>query len=480
MQLLVGDVFLYPIGVAAVGAALAASRRCRLAQRDLLSTQRQLSHQSLHDTLTGLPNRVLVIDRAAQMLARARRNHAPVAALYVDIDGFKDVNDSFGHAAGDELLRVIGARLREVIRESDTVGRLGDDEFVVLLENLTLDAGPELVAERICEVLSQPVSLAQAGGRTHAVTTSVGIALGQEGSADELLRDADFALYEAKGAGKNRWMAFESRMQAAAQDRIGLEMDMKSALDDNQFFLLYQPLFDLRSETITGVEALIRWHHPVRGLLAPSAFVPIAEQSGLIVPIGRWVLHAACTQAASWQQRDRGLGLSINVSGRQLDDERFVADVAKALERSGLDPDLLTLEITETTLMRDAEGAVRRLTELKALGVQIAVDDFGTGYSSLSYLRQFPVDVLKIDRSFVAGVATSAESRALIHTLVALGRSLGLKTLGEGIEERSQLRYLQREHCDFGQGFLFGRPLEPGALEELLELGSPQRLQPAA
>ncbi len=450
-------------------AGLVATRQF-LAQTDLIQTQGRLSYQSLHDVLTGLPNRALVIDRTEQMLARARRHGNPVGALYVDIDGFKDVNDSFGHAAGDELLRVVAARLKGVVREADTVGRLGGDEFVLLLDGPSMDAGPELVAERVCGVLGHPIELESTPGRTLSVTASIGIAEGLRGSADELLRDADFALYAAKGAGKNRWAMFESHMQTAAQDRLELEMDLKHALEDDELFLLYQPTFDLRSETITGLEALLRWRHPSRGVISPTVFIPLAEGSGQIVPIGRWVLRTACERAAAWHRQGHPLGMSINVSGRQLDEAGLVDDVAEALAETGLDPAMLTLEITETTLMRDAEDAARRLRELKALGVRVAIDDFGTGYSSLAYLHQFPVDALKIDRSFIAGIAASSESRALVHTLVQLGKTLGLQTLGEGIEEQAQLQQLQREHCDSGQGFLFARPLEPTAIDELLEI----------
>jgi diguanylate cyclase (GGDEF)-like protein len=455
--------------IAAVLLATLVSIRQFLAQRDLLQTQGRLSHQSLHDALTELPNRALVIDRAEQMLFRARRSRTPVAALYVDIDGFKHINDSFGHAAGDELLQAVSRRLLGIVREAETVGRLGGDEFVVLLEGSTLDAGPELVAERICEVLAQPLALASTKGRTLSVTASIGVALGQRNSADELFRDADFALYEAKRAGKNRWQVFESRMHTAAQDRLELEMDMREALGCGQFFLLFQPTFNLQSETMTGIEALIRWRHPVRGVLAPDAFIPIAEETGMIVPIGRWVLRTACRQAASWRRDEHPLTMSINVSARQLDDKDMVRDVAEALETTGLDPATVTLEITETTLMRDAEAAASKLRTLKALGVRIAIDDFGTGYSSLAYLRQFPVDALKIDRSFISGSPASGDSKALIHTLVQLGKGLGLETLGEGIEEQSQLRQLQDEQCDSGQGFLFARPLEADAITALLD-----------
>jgi EAL domain-containing protein (putative c-di-GMP-specific phosphodiesterase class I) len=351
------------------------------------------------------------------------------------------------------------------------VGRLGGDEFVVLLQDLTFDAGPELVAERICQVLGQAIQLPGSEGRSVSVTASVGAAFGQLGTADDLLRDADFALYEAKGAGKNRWVVFESSMQTAAQDRVALEMDLREALDAGQFFLLYQPTFDLESESITGLEALIRWRHPVRGVVAPDAFIPLAEQTGLIVPIGRWVLEAACRQAALWRRQGHELGMSVNVSARQLDEPEFVQEVADTLAATEIDPATLTIEITESVLMRDPEIAAPRLEALKRAGVRIAIDDFGTGYSSLAYLRRFPVDAVKIDRSFISAIAASSESKALIHTLVQLGKALGLETAGEGIEEQAQLRHLQDERCDSGQGFLFARPLAVEAVEDLLGVG---------
>ncbi|MGA8363074.1 MAG: EAL domain-containing protein [Solirubrobacteraceae bacterium] len=431
----------------------------------------ELRHQSLHDALTGLPNRVLALDRAEQMLARARRLQIPVAALYVDIDGFKHVNDTFGHAAGDELLRTVAARLADVVREGDTAARLSGDEFVVLVEGSTLDAGPELVAERLLEVLRRPYDMDDMNGQTRrqlSLTASIGIALGERASAAELLRDADVALYEAKAAGKDYYMLFQSSMQTAARDRLTLEMDLAEALEQRQLFLQYQPTFDLQSESVIGVEALIRWRHPTRGVIEPIEFIPVAEESGLIVPIGRWVLEDACRQAAIWRRHGHEIDMSVNVSGRQLDDDELIEDVRHALAESGLDPETLTLEITETTLMRDAEATAKRLRSLKELGVRIAIDDFGTGYSSLAYLRQFPVDALKIDRSFISGIAGSKGSAALIHTLVQLGKTLDIETLAEGIEERSQLETLQREHCDHGQGFLFSRPLDVDAVEKFL------------
>jgi diguanylate cyclase (GGDEF)-like protein len=437
----------------------------------------ELRHQALHDALTGLPNRVLARDRAEQMLARARRQHLPVAALYIDIDGFKHVNDTFGHAAGDELLRIVAMRLAGVVREGDTAARLGGDEFVVLVEGSVLDAGPELVAERLLEVLRRPYDMQGEIGRQLSITASIGIAFGLRSNADELLRDADVALYEAKAAGKNCHVLFESRMQTAAQDRLTLEMDLAEALDRHELFLLYQPTFDLQSENVIGVEALIRWRHPTRQVLPPIEFIPIAEESGLILPIGRWVLQEACRQAATWHEQGHQIGMAVNVSGRQLDHDDLIKDVRRAVEQSGLDPASLTLEITETTLMRDAQATAQRLWKLKQLGVRIAIDDFGTGYSSLAYLRQFPVDALKIDRSFIGGIASSKESAALIHTLVQLGKTLQIETLAEGIEEQIQLKTLQREHCDHGQGFLFSRPLDVSAVETFLR-SSDSPIQP--
>jgi diguanylate cyclase (GGDEF)-like protein len=429
----------------------------------------QLRHQALHDALTGLPNRVLALDRAEQMLARARRQHLPVAALYLDIDGFKQVNDSFGHAVGDDLLRTIASRLTSVIRDSDTAARLGGDEFVILLDGSTLDVDPEMVAERLREVLREPYELDSQIGRPLSVTASIGIALGERASADELLRDADLALYEAKATGKDSCVLFDSHMQTAARERLALQMDLAEALEHKELYLLYQPTFDLSSVCVVGVEALIRWRHPTRGVVSPEEFIPIAEQSGLIVPIGRWVLEQACHQAAIWHSNGHEIGVAVNVSARQLDDDHLIEAVRRTLRDSGLDPAALTLEVTETTLMLDADATARRLALLKQLGVRIAIDDFGTGYSSLAYLRQFPADVLKIDRSFVGGIATSTESAALIHTLVQLGKTLHIETLAEGIESHAQLETLRREGCDHGQGFLFSRPLEVDALEQFLD-----------
>jgi len=342
---------------------------------------------------------------------------------------------------------------------------------VVLVEGDSLDAGPELVAERLIEVLREPYVLDELTGVPLTITASIGIALGARPSADEMLRDADVALYEAKAAGKNCYRVFRSEMQHAVTDRLELEMDLRSALENEQFFVVYQPIFDLEHETVAAVEALIRWHHPTRGVVAPDAFIPIAEETGLIVPIGLWVLTEACQQAEKWHRLGKPLGMSVNISARQLGRDDLVDHVREALALSGLEPGFLTLEITETTLMRDADATSRRLRILKDIGVRIAIDDFGTGYSSLAYLRQFPVDALKIDRSFITGIADSSESGPLIQTLIQLGKTLHLETLAEGIEDQAQLKRLQREQCDTGQGFLFARPLNVAAMEQFLGVG---------
>jgi diguanylate cyclase (GGDEF)-like protein/PAS domain S-box-containing protein len=428
----------------------------------------QLLHVALHDPLTGLPNRTLILDRADQMLVRSRREYRPVAALFIDLDNFKDINDSLGHDAGDKVLQAVAYRFVGILRESDTVGRLGGDEFVVLAEGASLGAGPEMVAERLHDALREPFRIEGYDPVTLTVTASIGIAGGQRNSASELLRDADIALYRAKALGKNRSALFQPEMQTAVLDRIELDADLRSALTEGQFFLLYQPVFDLDHVTVSGVEALVRWRHPTRGVVPPDHFIPTLEESGLIVEVGRWVLSEACRQSAEWHRRGHRLSMSVNVSMRQLETHAFVDHIREALDASALDPTTLVIEITESTLMRDADATIRRLREIKDLGVHVAIDDFGTGYSSLAYLRQFPVDALKIDRSFISAMADSPESGALIHTLVELGRTLGLETLAEGIEDNDQLHKLQEEHCDRGQGFLFSRPIEPEAIEAFL------------
>jgi len=429
----------------------------------------EIRHQALHDSLTGLPNRVLVLDRVNQTLARARREHFDVAVLFIDLDGFKDVNDSLGHAMGDKMLKAVAARFAGTLRGSDTVARLGGDEFVVVAEGVSLAAGPELVAERLLDVLAEPFHLDDDAGTSVGISASIGIAVGLRDSAEDLLRDADIALYAAKGAGKSRYALFEAEMQNVLRSRLELEMDLQAAIGTDQFFLLYQPIFDLTNMSVVGVEALLRWLHPTRGVLSPDEFIPTLESSGLIIPVGRWVLHEACRQAMEWRQRGQVTKMSVNASARQFDADSLIDDVRAALAASGLPPDDLIIEITETSLMRNTKMAQNQLMALKTLGVRLAIDDFGTGYSSLAYLQQFPVDSLKIDRSFISGMAKSPEGDALIHTLMQLGKSLHLETLAEGIEETGQLTQLQAEHCDVGQGFLFARPMAPDDVAAFLQ-----------
>jgi diguanylate cyclase (GGDEF)-like protein len=425
----------------------------------------QIRFQALHDPLTGLPNRSLILDRIEQMLARAHRTNVATAALFIDLDGFKGVNDTLGHAAGDQLLRAVTARLAVTMRESDSVGRLGGDEFIVLVDGATMDAGPELVAERLLSVLREPFELEGLPTGPLKLTASIGIATGIRPSATELLRDADIALYEAKAAGKDRFVVFHPEMHTVVQDRAHLEMDLRDALANRQYYIVYQPIFNLRSGETTGVEALLRWHHPDRGVVQPDAFIPILEDSGMIVDVGRWVLQEACRQGARWHARGHKLDVSVNVSARQLETDQLIDDISYALEASGFDARSLIVEITETAMMRNVSTVVSRLTALKATGVRIAIDDFGTGYSSLAYLQQFPVDTIKIDRSFISTMADSPESGALIRTLVQLGRTLGLETLAEGIEESAQYSQLERDHCDSGQGYLYARPLDADDVE---------------
>jgi diguanylate cyclase (GGDEF)-like protein len=434
---------------------------------ELSRREEELAFLATHDALTGLPNRTLILDRTAQMLARSRRRQTPAAALFIDLDNFKDINDTLGHGAGDELLRAVAARLDGVVRDTDALGRLGGDEFVVVSEELSLAAGPELVAERLLDALEPPFEIGEEGTRV-VVTASIGIAIADRCGADELLRNADIAMYRAKWEGKNRYAVFESGMAETVQNRVELEMDLRDALDSGEFVLVYQPTIDLGSLQPTGVEALLRWDHPDRGRLQPETFIPLLEETGLIVEVGRWVLEEACEQGAEWRAAGLPIDIAVNVSGRQLDTDRIATDIEAALERSGLDPAALTIEVTETSLMRNVEDTARRLGAIKALGVRIAIDDFGTGYSSLAHLQRFPVDALKIDRSFITGLRDNREGETLIHSLVQLGKALSIETFAEGIEGEEELSLLRAEECDSGQGFLFARPLDPAGTEDFL------------
>ncbi len=395
--------------------------------------------------------------------------------MFIDLDDFKNVNDSLGHEAGDRLLVAVAARLTSTLRDADTIGRMGGDEFVVLIEDANLEVTPELVAQRLLDVMRQPFEL-EGVSMPLMVNTSVGIAIGDRPTGGELLRDADVALYHAKRAGKNRYEVYFPELQTEITRNMEFEFELRSALVNDQFRLAYQPIYNLDDLSVVGVEALLRWEHPTLGNIEPDEFIPILEQTGQIHDVGRWVLRRACEQTAEWHARGDVLDISVNVSGRQLDDDAIIDRVREALEFSGLEGTSLIIEVAETVLMNNVPATARRLQAIKDLGVRIAVDDFGTGYSSLAYLRQFPVDCIKIDREFTRAISTSPESKALISTLVQLGKDLGLSTLAEGVETTGELDVLRHEQVNEAQGFLLSRPLDPATLEtQLLEPVRPTR-----
>jgi len=433
---------------------------------DRKALEEQLSHQAFHDSLTGIANRALFKDRLRQTVVRAGRRKEKPALLFFDLDGFKTVNDSLGHGIGDELLAAVAARLRPYVRGGDTMARLGGDEFAILLED-TAEAGAAAigVAERIIDALQAPFVLQNKEVFTSA---SIGISLlTASEDADELLRNADIAMYMAKAAGKARYQLFNPSMHDAVVTQLQLEGELQRALERQEFFLVYQPLMSLRTGHPVGVEALLRWRHPHRGVVPPTTFIPLAEKTGAIIPIGRWVLREACQQVHVWQERSPNLGLSVNLSGRQLRDQKLTAVVREALADSGMAPGTLTLEITESVLMEDIESTLEVLRGLRALGVHLAIDDFGTGYSSLSYLRQFPVDSLKIDRSFVSAL-DSAGGEPLVATILRMGQTLSLEVVAEGIERLDQLDELKKLRCDLGQGFYFSKPVPAAEMAAFL------------
>ncbi|MEO8267576.1 MAG: EAL domain-containing protein [Ilumatobacteraceae bacterium] len=421
-----------------------------------------LSHSGFHDSLTGLANRALFHDRLDHALDRTARSGLGVAIVYLDLDGFKMINDSRGHEAGDQVLREVATRIAAAVRTLDTVSRLGGDEFAVLIEESgrVLDEA-ETVAERVLQSLTAPFIV---DGHQIVLSASIGIAIGDVScTASSMMRDADVAMYKAKTTGKARWALYEPAMRTAALDRLELESDLHKAIDEGQLRLVYQPVIELRSSRIVGFEALIRWDHPTRGVIEPNTFIPIAESNGTMVSIGRWVLEEACRTAASWHAAfpARKLTMAVNLSARQLAAPDILGDVAHVLVRSGLPAASLILEMTESVLVQDTETATRRLQALRALGVRLAIDDFGTGYSSLSYLRQFPIDILKIDKSFTDTITHRAQLPPIVHGLLDLATTLGMTTVAEGIEFEVQRDTLRDEHCQFGQGFLFSKPLDP-------------------
>ncbi|HEY5154425.1 MAG TPA: EAL domain-containing protein, partial [Acidimicrobiales bacterium] len=437
--------------------------------------EQRLAHQATHDPLTGLPNRTLLLDRLEGALARSQRHNRRVAVLFLDLDHFKVVNDSLGHSLGDRLLVVIAERLTVALRPGDTVARFGGDEFVILCEDLVDDAEAIIIAERIDEALSGPFTIDET---EVFVGVSIGIALPDGGDTDAeaetLIRDADAAMYRAKDRGRARWELFDNAMRASAVDRLDIENALRRALERHELRIFYQPIIDLRDGSIDGVEALLRWEHPERGLLPPVDFITVAEETGLIVPIGSWVLDQACRQVQRWQSAstsDRQLRLSVNLSGRQLGHPRLVEDVAAVLADTSINPAHVELEITESVLMDDVDMSAETLSRLHTLGVKLAVDDFGTGYSSLSYLRRFPVDLLKVDRSFVDGLGEDPSDSAIVTAIITLAHALGLSAVAEGVESPLQLAELRRLGCDRAQGYFMARPAGGHEIGEILASG---------
>ncbi|MCC6174212.1 MAG: EAL domain-containing protein [Chloroflexi bacterium] len=428
-----------------------------------------LSYQAFHDSLTDLPNRALFIDRLEHALARASRRGESVAVLFVDLDHFKLVNDSLGHSTGDRLLVAVADRIRACLRREDTAARLGGDEFAILLEDVDgLDRSVQL-ADRIQQQLTRPFSL---GEHEFFVSASVGVVLSDASydRAGDLLRDADLAMYRAKANGRGRHEVFDHSMNARIAERLTLETSLRRAIERNELRVHYQPIVALEDGAISGFEALLRWEHPQRGLIPPGEFIPLAEETGLILPIGRWVLEESCRQVTEWQARfgERPLTLAVNISARQLQDPGLVDTVAAILRDTGFPPANLKLEITESIMIQDVDRTIEKLRQLDALAIDIALDDFGTGYSSLSYLRRLPVAVLKLDRSFVSRLGQDRKDEAIIRAVVTLSRDLGLQVVGEGVETSEQMRELWKLGCHYAQGYFFSKPLPGKAAEELV------------
>jgi diguanylate cyclase (GGDEF)-like protein len=404
-------------------------------------------------------------------LTRADRYRRSIAVMFLDLDNFKVVNDSLGHEVGDQLLSAVANRLRECLRDEDTAARLGGDELAVLLEDIVDEQSVVDIAKRISAMMTEPFVL---NGRELFATFSIGIALSTPGHdrPDTLLRNADLAMYRAKANGKARFQVFDPSMTISALERMEMETDLRHALDRGELRVVYQPIMSLETGSVSELEVLVRWDHPTRGLISPTQFIPLAEETGLIVAIGQWVLEESCRQGRAWhvaQPTEPLLTISVNLSARQFLQVDLVEDVARAIWESRMDPSSLNLEITESVLMRDIDGTIEKLWALKRLGVQLAIDDFGTGYSSLSYLKRFPVDTLKIDRSFVSGLGQDSNDTAIVRSVVALAKSLNLAVTGEGIETSEQLGHLQALGCDRGQGYLFAMPLDAHAIDALLD-----------
>ncbi len=433
--------------------------------------EEQLTHQALHDSLTGLANRRLFADRLAHALERRGDRMEPQAVLFVDLDDFKTVNDSLGHGIGDKVLAEIGSRIGDLLRAGDTVARVGGDEFAVLLEGATIEEAKQ-AAERLIEAISAPIVL---DAVTVQISASIGITLAIPGevTAEDALRNSDLAMYWAKESGKSTTAVYESRLHTEALERLQLRADLQHALRSDELVLHYQPEIDLATGDITGVEALIRWEHPTRGLLPPVSFVPMAEETRLITSLDRWVLMTACRTAAELQDDPRAITMSVNVSVAYLDHPELVPTVAEALRVNGVRPGQLVLEITESAVLGDFEAVAPRLAALRGMGVRIAIDDFGTGYSSLAYLSHLDVDILKIDKSFVDRITIDPQAAAVTEAIIAIGKSLQLETIAEGVEDAGQAQWLRESGCSVGQGFVWSKPLPIAALRTALRDGLP-------
>ena len=443
----------------------------REANENLLCAKLEISHLAHHDFLTNLPNRVQLNERLTQATALAFRKQRKLAVLFLDLDRFKSINDSLGHTVGDKLLQGVAQRLRDCVRTSDTVSRQGGDEIVILLAELEHEYDAARIAEKILVALSLPFAVCE---HTIYVSTSIGISVYPTDSmqADDLIKHADTAMYHAKENGRCQFEFFKPEMNLIAVERQTVEADLRAALAGEEFRLFYQPKVNLESGAITGAEALIRWRHTQRGLVEPDQFIAVAEDSGLITGIGRWVLGEACRQARIWQETGHMNGrIAVNISAVEFRQGDFVEHLRAILDDTGFDPSYLELELTESVLMNNAVATITLLTQLKALGVHLAVDDFGTGYSSLSYLKQFPIDSLKIDQSFVRDILNETDDAVIVDAVINIGASLKQRVIAEGIETSEQVSFLRSHHCEEGQGYFFSVPLEAEAFTRLLERG---------
>jgi diguanylate cyclase (GGDEF)-like protein len=430
--------------------------------------EERIRHLANYDELTGLPNRSMFQQRLHHALAQALRHTRPLAVLFIDLDRFKNINDTLGHEAGDRVLREVAERLRGCLRDSDTVGRLGGDEFVVLLEGLPQLADVAAVAQKILDAAARPFMLA---AREYHIGASIGISAFPEDGKDlqTLMKNADAAMYRAKEQGRNNFQFYSAQMNVYSFDRLALESSLRHALERNEFLLHYQPKVDVRSGNITGTEALVRWQHPDMGMVAPAQFIPVAEETGLIVPIGEWVLRTACAQNREWQRQGfPHLRVAVNLSPRQFRQENLVREVSRILHETGLDAGSLELEITESMVVQDPGQAAKILTELRAMGISLSIDDFGTGYLSLAYFKRFPINSVKIDRSFIQDLPGVADTAAITRAIIAIADSLKLKVVAEGVESEEQLDFLREHKCPEIQGYYFSRPLPPHELAGML------------